>query len=316
MEKGLNHINYTRNDIYNALQKTTPMPIKKIASKLGVKGAQGVGKMSTGMSVLIKRLGQLNNECAIQHISQKGYVLNERIPAELMIVYSECFKSIQGEGKLMGIPSVFFRTSGCNLRCWFCDTPYTSHAPEVKKLTITEAIKMIVAFDCKHIVITGGEPFIQKHQLMALTGRLKALHKHVTIETNGTIYFDTGADLLSISPKLTGSEPNNKQCGIKWQQMHNERRINSKVLEKFLCNTNYQFKFVITQNDYEAVINEVKYLQKEFGIPSEKIYLMPEGTTANEVQKTQKITINAALMNDWCYSDRLHVRLWDDTRGV
>ena len=309
-------MNYARNDIYDLLHSTTPLTTKKIITRLGIKDVPGVGRVSNEKVLLTERLTQLCEEGAIDHIAQKGWILKERIPANQTIVYSECFKSIQGEGKFMGIPTVFFRTSGCNLRCWFCDTPYTSHKPEVNKITVPEAVKKIMAFDCEHVVITGGEPFIQKHQLMALCGQLRKYKKHITIETNGTIYFDTNANFISLSPKLIKSEPNKDQCGDKWRQKHNDKRINKKALTDFINLTNYQFKFVVTQDGYEEVIEEIKQLRSDFHIPNEKIYLMPEGQLQSELEKTQQITMDACLKNGWCYSDRLHVRIWGNARGV
>lgn len=316
MGKGVNHTDYTRNDIYDLLQSTTPTATKKIASQLEIDDVRGVGKISNGRVVLGERLTQLWEEGAIEHIPEKGWILKDRIPAELTIVYSECFKSVQGEGKFMGIPSVFFRVSGCNLRCWFCDTPYTSHRPEVNKIGLQDAVKKILSYDCEHVVITGGEPFIYRQQLKALCGRLRQLKKHITIETNGTVYFDTRAHFISLSPKLIGSGPNDKQSGDKWKQMHDERRINDHAIKEFMAQTNYQFKFVVPTIKHEEVIEEIKQLQYRFNIPKNRIYLMPEGTTDEELKNSQSNTINACLENNWNYSDRIHVRLWGAKRGV
>ena len=316
MGEGVNHTAYTREDIYDLLHSTIPLATKKLASKLEIDDVQGVGRISNGRVILGERLTQLCEEDAISHIAGKGWILKERIPVDLTIIYSEIFKSVQGEGQLMGIPSVFFRTTGCNLRCWFCDTPYTSHAPEVNKMSIDEAVQKILSYNCDHVVITGGEPFIQRQPLKALCGRLRKFEKHITIETNGTIFFDVNAKLLSISPKLIGSGPNGDQCGDKWKQMHEDRRINAHSLQQFLDQTNYQFKFVVTKDGYENVIDEIRDIQNKFQIPNDKIYLMPEGQLQSELEKTQEITIDACLKNGWLYSDRLHVRLWGNRRGV
>ena len=316
MGKGINHTDYTRDDIYDLLHSTIPLGTKKMADRLEIDDVPGVGKISDGRVVFGQRLTQLSLEGAIEHFPGKGWVLKERIPTDLLIVYSECFKSVQGEGKFMGVPSVFFRTSGCNLRCWFCDTPYTSHTPEVKKITVNDAVKLISDYECEHVVITGGEPYIQRHQLKALCGRLKYLRKHITIETNGTYYYDTSANFISISPKLKGSGPEVTTKVGKWKDMHEARRINTDALKQFVDLTNYQFKFVVTDNAYESVINEIKQLQADFHIPNDRIYLMPEGTIPAEIEKTQYLAADACLVNGWSYSDRLHVRLWGNKRGV
>src|ERR1700742_3220596 len=73
---------------------------------------------------------------------------------------SEIFYSIQGEGGLVGVPSVFVRASGCNLRCTWCDTPYTSWNPEGSNRTIAEIVEEVRRHPAKHVVLTGGEPMM------------------------------------------------------------------------------------------------------------------------------------------------------------
>src|SRR3989344_1236349 len=101
---------------------------------------------------------------------------------------SETFYSIQGEGKYMGVPSFFIRTSYCNLRCqWLrpdgsisrCDTPYTSWNPEFKEMSVDDVLAQAKKCTTTHVIITGGEPFIQKEELIELCKKLKELHKIV-----------------------------------------------------------------------------------------------------------------------------------------
>ena len=73
---------------------------------------------------------------------------------------SELFFSIQGEGELTGIPSVFVRTSGCNLRCRWCDTKYSSWTPEGENVDIEELVEKVCSYPARHVVITGGEPML------------------------------------------------------------------------------------------------------------------------------------------------------------
>src|SRR5260370_39993382 len=73
---------------------------------------------------------------------------------------SELFYSVQGEGKLMGVPSVFVRASGCNLRCTWCDTPYTSWQPEGQNATVPEIVQRVGEYSARHVVITGGGAMI------------------------------------------------------------------------------------------------------------------------------------------------------------
>src|SRR5437879_196661 len=97
---------------------------------------------------------------------------------------AEIFYSIQGEGILTGVPSVFVRTSGCNLRCQWCDTPYTSWNPEGRDMTQDEILAEVRAHHPSHVVVTGGEPMIAPG-IVELT---RELGMHVTIETAGTVY--------------------------------------------------------------------------------------------------------------------------------
>ena len=234
------------------------------------------------------------------------------------ITFSEIFYSIQGEGELMGVPSVFFRTSGCNLRCWFCDTPYTSHKPENKKISVRDAVWEINRYNCEHIVITGGEPFIQPEALLELCYELKAHNRHITIETNGTVFLEKNpADLISISPKLKGSGPTKDQTSVRWQEKHDKDRINWEALQNLMqYSKDYQLKFVLTQLNSIPEIEEMQKLQSRLGIPKRKLFVMPEGTTNEELRKTQYQAAVTCMKFGWRYSDRLHVRLWNDKRGV
>ena len=97
------------------------------------------------------------------------------------MLISEIFHSPQGEGKWIGVPSIFIRTSGCNLRCWFCDTPYTSWNPEGEKMSVDQILEHIKQYDCEHVVVTGGEPMLS-HEIESLTQRLHADGKIITID--------------------------------------------------------------------------------------------------------------------------------------
>ena len=74
---------------------------------------------------------------------------------------AEVYSSIQGEGEFAGVPSVFVRTSGCNLRCWFCDTPFTSWQPEGTHVALADLLRQVAGFQIEHVVLTGGEPLLQ-----------------------------------------------------------------------------------------------------------------------------------------------------------
>src|SRR5689334_24705142 len=100
---------------------------------------------------------------------------------------AEVFYSIQGEGRLAGVPSVFVRTSGCNLRCVWCDTPYTSWQPEGEEKSLAEIVGAAKNYPARHAVVTGGEPLLAP-EIEELTAGLKTEGFHITIETAATIF--------------------------------------------------------------------------------------------------------------------------------
>ena len=224
--------------------------------------------------------------------------------------YSEIFHTIQGEGVHIAIPSVFFRTSYCNLRCVWCDTPYTSWKPENKDITVDEAVEKIIAYDCEHVVITGGEPFIQGEELKELCHKLNDADRYITIETNATKYENTCADLISMSPKLHNSAPDKEN---RYYKMHERDRLQFEVMERFLLYHECQLKFVVdSPNDYE----EIKAIQKELYVPAYMIILMPQGQIAEELAAKQEWIVELCKENGYRYSPRTHVDIWGKRRGV
>lgn len=113
---------------------------------------------------------------------------------------NEIFYSIQGEGRYTGTPSIFIRLSGCNLKCNFCDTKHQSY----KEYTEDEIIQEIAKYPAKHVVITGGEPFLQLTN--SFIEKLHQAEKFIQIETNGTIPLNkchlTNIDWITCSPKF------------------------------------------------------------------------------------------------------------------
>ena len=126
-----------------------------------------------------------------------------RFKSGLKLDVHSIFPTIQGEGNLTGMPSVFIRLYGCNLQCTFCDTDYTS---KNTKLSIDEIVSTCKGYNYDHIVITGGEPFRQN--ILPLVEELLFIGKSISIETNGTIYnHDTYSEIckhinIVYSPKL------------------------------------------------------------------------------------------------------------------
>jgi 7-carboxy-7-deazaguanine synthase len=247
------------------------------------------------------------------------------------MVICESFYTLQGEGSFIGIPSVFIRTSHCNLRCGWCDTPYTSWWNEGDKIHADEVIERISDEHgfVEHVVISGGEPMIQK-DMGELVEKLKKNGHIVTIETNGTIYKeDVKPNLFSISPKLSNSIPNNI-CypeGIAKDKTNDEiekaidkakklhlRNNNLDILEKFVNGEcDYQMKFVV-QGDQD--LKEINDIVANYCIPRNKVYLMPEGFT-RELQRQRSLEIAELCKEEkFIFCPRLHVELWGTKRGV
>ena len=224
--------------------------------------------------------------------------------------FSELFHTIQGEGQLIGVPSVFFRTSYCNLRCVWCDTPYTSWKPEDRNISVAESVAAISQYGCKHVVITGGEPFIQARELMELCCELDKRGHHITIETNATFFAAVPAHLISMSPKLRNSNPSTDNRFFK---RHERGRIRLDVIRKFLDQYPCQVKFVV---DTPEDLAEIQALQTEVDIPAETILLMPQGTTPAVLRQKQEWLVDLCKENGYRYSPRVHVDIWGDTRGV
>jgi 7-carboxy-7-deazaguanine synthase len=224
---------------------------------------------------------------------------------------SEIFHSIQGEGTLVGVPSVFVRTSGCNLRCKWCDTPYTSWQPEGRDMTVGEIAKAVTDYRCSHVVLTGGEPMIAP-QAAALTEALHAAGLHITIETAGTVHHALRCDLLSISPKLANSTPHERDGG-RWAIMHERLRYQPEVLKRLTGEYEYQLKFVISEAED---LREVQEIQTALQAPASRVVLMPEGVIRDIVRARGLWLAELCKQYGYRYSPRLHIDLWGDKRGV
>ncbi len=101
-----------------------------------------------------------------------------------MIKINEIFYSIQGESSLTGLPTIFIRTSGCHLRCDYCDTTYAYH--DGKRISEEEILKKISEYPCKRVCLTGGEPLLQK-SIISLMEKLIAEGYSCSIETSGDL---------------------------------------------------------------------------------------------------------------------------------
>ncbi len=224
---------------------------------------------------------------------------------------SETFYSIQGEGGLVGVPSVFIRTSGCNLRCHWCDTPYTSWEPEKKEVSIDDIMAYVSRYSKGHVVVTGGEPMIAP-EIVLLTQKLRAAGQHITIETAGTIFAPVECDLMSISPKLGNSTPREREGG-RWAESHERLRYQPEVIRQLMGLCDYQLKFVVV---LESDLLEIRAIVNELQADPAKVQLMPEGRTAHEVQERARWLVEIAKAEGFRYTPRLHMELFGPQRGV
>ncbi|MDL0132880.1 7-carboxy-7-deazaguanine synthase QueE [Halobacterium salinarum] len=231
---------------------------------------------------------------------------------------NELFYSLQGEGKLAGTPSVFVRTSGCNLRCWFCDSYHTSWEPTHATMSVDDIIAEVQSYEhADHVVLTGGEPLLHDDAVVLLD-RLAALGYHTTVETNGTIHRDAPIDLASVSPKLASSTPTaetDPKGDGEWAARHDARRIDVATLGALADDYDTQLKFVVTDPsdmpEIESLLAEIR-TATDTRIGDEDVVLMPEGTTHAELDARRNEVATLAMEHGYRYTPRLHVVLWND----
>jgi 7-carboxy-7-deazaguanine synthase len=222
---------------------------------------------------------------------------------------AELFYSLQGEGSLVGVPSVFIRTSGCNLRCRWCDTPYTSWNPEGTNWSLDEILAEVKKHPAKHAVVTGGEPMIAP-EIVPLTERLRQSGLHITVETAGTVFHGVACDLMSISPKLSNSTPVHD---ARWTGQHDRLRRNLEALSQLISSYDYQLKFVVeSPRDLEEIVPLVAELRAE----RSRVILMPEGTDASTLRERAVWLAELSKREGFRLSPRLHIDLYGNRRGV
>ena len=232
--------------------------------------------------------------------------------SSIRLKISEIFYSIQGEGTLVGVPSVFVRTSGCNLRCVWCDTPYTSWQPEGEERSIDSIVAEVNRYAASHVVITGGEPMIAP-QIEELTEELTLrLHQHITVETAGTVDANVRCDLMSISPKLANSTPHSRDDG-RWAGHHERLRYQPEILRRLIQLYPYQLKFVITD---PGDLQQVNAIVSDIGAARSRVLLMPEGVDAAVLAERGRWLVDIAKREGFRMTPRLHIDLWGNRRGV
>ena len=225
---------------------------------------------------------------------------------------SEIFYSIQGEGRLVGTPSLFIRTSGCNLRCVWCDTPYTSWRPEGSSWSLAKVLRQVDQYSTPHVVITGGEPMLAA-EIEDLTTALRRKGKHVTIETAGTVFKPVHCDLVSLSPKLAHSTPWKRQRG-KFAAMHEERRLDLSVVQKYLDDYDYQLKFVVEREEDFAEIRGI--VDRLTNVDPARVLIMAQGTNKKQLGEKTPWIVDLCLRHGYGFTPRLHIELFGNQRGT
>jgi 7-carboxy-7-deazaguanine synthase len=226
---------------------------------------------------------------------------------------AELFYSIQGEGKLVGVPSVFVRASGCNLRCAWCDTPYASWEPEGDEVAVKDIVRRVMEFDCRHVVLTGGEPMIMP-DVVELSEALKSEGLHVTMETAATVYKPAAMDLASLSPKLSNSTPYDREGG-RFAQAHERQRINLDVVQRLMDGApDRQLKFVVASD--ADVAEASRFLDQLRRWEPADVLLMPEGTDPATLEGRAEWLIDVCKRTGFRYCPRLHIALFGNTRGT
>lgn len=226
---------------------------------------------------------------------------------------AEIFYSIQGEGILAGVPSVFVRASGCNLRCAWCDTPYTSWNPQGDDQSVGEIVRQVSSYNCHYVVLTGGEPMIMS-DVGELSFAIKSAGHHLTIETAATVYRDVRLDLASLSPKLSNSTPIDRDGG-RFAAAHDKQRLRPEIIQQFIDSApQFQLKFVVAD---QTDLNEIHDLltQLKNWRPAD-VLLMPEGIDATTLAGRSSWIAEVCKQTGFRYCPRLQIELFGNTRGT
>ena len=214
---------------------------------------------------------------------------------------SEIFYSLQGEGFLAGVPSVFVRLAGCPLRCTWCDTKYAWDSSAGRQYSVEQIVDVIQQWPAKFIVVTGGEPMV-KPNLPDLLQRLKDSGKHITVETAGIAFVpNLACDLMSIGPKLSNSAVNAQGPDIY-------------ILNQLMENYEYQLKFVIDSREDLPEIQQA--LKKLKAVVPEKIMLMPQARTRDELSAKSPMVADMCKQTGFTFCQRLQVLLGNNQRAT
>lgn len=210
------------------------------------------------------------------------------------MILNEVFYSIQGEGLNVGKPAIFVRFGNCNLKCTWCDTKYTWHPDFIDNVSVPpgKIFAQIQKYsECKHLVITGGEPMLQQKVISAI--RKEFPDYYIEVETNGSQEvrcFDE-VNLFTVSYKTSNS--GNPPYELKTK--------NSKCVYKFV---------ICKKNDFD----EIEEVIKKYHLPADKNFLMPEGVSREELLKKNNFIIEYCKARGYHFTPRLHILTWGNAR--
>ena len=226
---------------------------------------------------------------------------------------SELFYSIQGEGRLAGVPSVFVRLAGCDLQCRWCDTPYAQRPEQGKPMTVNHILAEVLKYNCRYVVVTGGEPLLTL-DLPDLLTALSRENKHITLETSATQFREITCDLISISPKLSNSLPADTDSSHYKEQY----RLNINAIRNYIDHYDYQLKFVVENEtdlpEIEQVLKQLQDNEKNGEIDRNNVFLMPQAQTRKQHSRLGPRVVQMCLEKGFRYCPRLQIELWDNQR--
>lgn len=211
------------------------------------------------------------------------------------LLISEIFYSLQGEGPNIGQPTVFVRTTGCNLHCDWCDEPEALDVKKGIQMTTEKILKEIQKHNIKFVDITGGEPMLQQQQLLPLLQHLKDLGYSIEIETNGSFEskIDDTITHYNCSPKFSNS--GNKPYKLKLK--------NPKTFYKFVADT-------------PEDIQEVLHFITSENLPKEKCSLSPQCRTEEEAFQKSLWLMEECKTHNLKFSPRMHIYYWGNKKGT
>ena len=228
---------------------------------------------------------------------------------------AEIFYSIQGEGKLTGIPSAFLRLAGCKLHCRYCDSPYARRAEDGRAMAVEKVLEKLLAYPTKYVVITGGEPLLAD-ELDELCAQLRSAGRHLTLETAATVDRVVEVDLASISPKLSNSSPTDRSLA----EEHQSLRLNIPTIRAYLdqarrTHTQCQLKFVLEKpTDIEEIKDVLDQLDQP--CPPEDVLLMPQALNRRQLARRSAWIAELCKQHGYRFCSRLQILLYGNQPGT